>query len=375
MAIQTYTVSYSTDDVTYTALTDVQNITVNIGRQEQLSQYNASTASVSLRYPTGFASPIASLVTGTFVKIVNTTSGKNTLIGTINNVNARYGIPYVGGVGNADFLDFSVECSFARLGRAQGNGYAMGAAVFASQLITASTQSGVNMFYSLASSPDMAGTTVSGTWGDWLNRSLMTTNSRMIDAQNTGVLVVSPFDYTVSAVNFSDTANDASNQVYDQIDFTSLADNYYTQVTVDPEGFAAQTVTQAGAVKPYRTLQTNTFNASTSQATDFANYLLGAYGAQTFAIGSFSCSAEAQNTFKLDQIGAGATSGASSVIGAQVSVAFRGTTFQCIVEGVTISATPAGSRYTYFVSGDALNDYLLLDNAVFGRLDFNRLGY
>jgi hypothetical protein len=63
------------------------------------------------------------------------------------------------------------------------------------------------------------------------------------------------------------------------------------------------------------------------------------------------------------------------VIGAQVSVAFRGTTFQCIVEGVTISATPAGSRYTYFVSGDALNDYLLLDNAVFGRLDFNRLGY
>jgi hypothetical protein len=375
MAIQTYTVSYSTDNVTYTALTNVQNITVNIGRREQLSQYNASTASVSLRYPTGFASPIASLVTGTFIKIVNTTSGKNTLIGTINNVSAKYGIPYVGGVGNADFLDFSVECSFARLGRAQGNNFSISAASFASQLITASTQSGVNMFYSLASSPSMAGTTVSGTWGDWLNRSLMTTNSRMIDAQNTGVLVVSPFDYTVSAVNFSDTANNATNQVYDQIDFTSLADNYYTQVTVDPESFAASRVTKAGAVAPFRALLTNTFNASSAQATDFANYLLNNYSTPSFAIASFSCMAEAQNTFKLDQIGAGATSGASSVVGAQVSVAFRGTTFQCIVEGLTISATPAGSRYTYYVSGADLNAYLILNNAVFGRLNFNKLGY
>jgi hypothetical protein len=85
--------------------------------------------------------------------------------------------------------------------------------------------------------------------------------------------------------------------------------------------------------------------------------------------------AEAQNTFKLDQIGAGATSGASSVVGAQVSVAFRGTTFQCIVEGLTISATPAGSRYTYYVSGADLNAYLILNNAVFGRLNFNKLGY
>ena len=375
MGIQNYTVSYSTDDVTYTALTNVQNITVKIGRQEQLSQYSASTASVSLRYPTGFASPIAALVTGTFIKIVNTTSGKNTLLGTINNVSARYGIPYVGSVGNADYIDLSIECSFARLGRAQAGGYALGAASFGSQLNTASTQSGVTMQYSLASSPDMAGTTVSGTWGDWLNRSLMTTNSRMIDAQNTGVLVVSPFDYTVSAVNFSDATNDATNQVYDQIDFISLADNYYTQVTVDPESYAAQTVTNAGAVKPYRTLQTNTFNASTGQALDFANYLLGNYGSSKFAIGSFSCMAEAQNTFKLDQIGAGVSSGASTMVGAQVSVAFRGTTFQCIVEGVTISATPAGSRYTYFVSGADLNAYLILDNAVFGQLDYNKLGY
>ena len=375
MPIQTYTVSYSTDNVTYTALTNVQNISVSIGRKAQLDQYSASTAQVSLRYPTGYASPIAALVTGTFIKIVNTTSGKNTLSGVINNVSARYGIPYVGSVGNADFLDLSIECSFARLGRAQGGGYSMAANVLAGQLITASTQSGVSMIYTLASSPAMAATTINSTWGDWLNRCLMGTNSRMIDAQTSGVLVLSPFDVTTSAVNFSDTTNNATNQVYDEINFESLADNFYTQVTVTPESFAASTVLKAGAVKPYRTLQTNTFNASVSQGLDFANYLLGNYGTSRFAIGSISCMAEAQNSFKLDQIGSGASSGASSMVGASVSVAFRGTSYPCVVEGVSITATPAGSRYTYYLSGADLNAYLLLGNAIYGRLDFNRLGY
>jgi hypothetical protein len=62
-------------------------------------------------------------------------------------------------------------------------------------------------------------------------------------------------------------------------------------------------------------------------------------------------------------------------VGRQVSVAFRGTTYQCIVEGVTMSASPASSSFTFHLSGADLNAYLILDNAVFGRLDFNKLGY
>jgi hypothetical protein len=61
--------------------------------------------------------------------------------------------------------------------------------------------------------------------------------------------------------------------------------------------------------------------------------------------------------------------------GTQVSVTFRGTTYQCIIEGVTMSATPAGASFTYYVSGADLNAYLILDNATFGKLDSNRLAY
>jgi hypothetical protein len=43
---------------------------------------------------------------------------------------------------------------------------------------------------------------------------------------------------------------------------------------------------------------------------------------------------------------------------------------------VSVTATPAGASYTYYVSGADLNAYLLLDNTSgFGTLDNNRLGY
>ena len=379
MAIQNYAVYYSADGLSFTALTNVNSISVNLGRKAQLDQYGASTATVVLRYPTGYASPIAALVTGTFIQISNSSS-KNTFHGVINNVQVKYGLPYSGGVGNADYVTLSVESTFAQLGRLQGGGYSMIADTAINQVSYARTATNVKVYYEqlaggvLASGPQMAATTISGTWGDWINRFALTLNGRIQDAIGNAITVVSPFTLPVSAINFSDTTNDATNQVYDTIDFESLADNFYTQVTVTPESFGASTVTKVGAVKPYRTLQTNTFNASAAQGADYAAYLLSNYQDSKFAIGSISCLAEAQNVFGLDKIGAG-TAGAASMVGASCSVTFRGSVYNAIVEGVAITATPAGSRYTYYLSGADLNAYLLLNNATFGRLDFNKLGY
>ena len=114
MAVQTYEVAYSTDAITYTALTNVQTLNLNFGRQSQLDQIRAATASFSLRYPNGFTSPIAAMVSGTFIRFRNTTGSAYVLFyGKIANVTARYGIPFSGGVGNADYLDVTCEGQFA----------------------------------------------------------------------------------------------------------------------------------------------------------------------------------------------------------------------------------------------------------------------
>ena len=219
----------------------------------------------------------------------------------------------------------------------------------------------------------MAATTVSGTWGDWVNRALLTVNGRMWDSYAAAVSVFSPYELYTSAITFSDTANNSTNQVYDKIEFASYADNFYTQVIADPESFASATVSTGSA--PYRTYTVNTLNSSTSQATDYANYLLNNYKTASFALTSISCLAEAQNVFKLDQISGASGNQFSTIPGTKVQVQFRGTLFNCVVEGVTLSATPEQSRYTYYLSGADLNAYLLLNDTVYGRLNYNKLGY
>jgi hypothetical protein len=354
----------------------VQNIQFSIGRQAQLDQVKSGVGTIEMRYPTGYASPITALVAGTYIKIENNTgvgTPRIIWVGFVSDVTAQYGIPFAGGVGQADYLTIGIEGGFARFGRMQGNNYAMAADTVANQLTAANTQTGLTLSWTgTTGSPAMAATTVSGTWGDWVARVCQTTNARIREFGNATTLV-SPFNSNVSTINFSDVANNSTNQAYSKINFDSLADNFYTQVTVTPESFGAATVTKSGAAVPYRAYQTNTLNASTSQATDYGNYLLGNYGTARFAISSFTCIAEAQADFQLDVIGA-----SSSIIlsaGTQVAVTFRGTTYQCLIEGVSVTATPAGASYTYYVSGADLNAYLLLNNTTFGTLDYNRLGY
>lgn len=370
---QNYVASYSTDGTTYTDLTNVQDISLSVGRQRQLDPYNASTGTIVMRYPTGYASPITALTSGNFIRITNASSGQFMFYGTINNVEVGYGIPYGGGVGQADFMTITVEGFFARFGRVQGLDYAMASGAVFTQMSTCQTETGLSISASSSVNQVMAATTVSSTWGDWVNKTLVSINGRLWDSYGLSVSVQSPFESFNSAITFSDTTNNATNQVYDQINFGSYADNFYTQVTVDPESFAAQTV-QTGSA-PFRTLNMNTFNSSTSQATDYANYLLANYKTQGFALLSISCLAEAQNTFELDSVSGYSGTQFSTTPGTKVSVVFRGTTFNCVVEGVTMTATPESSRYTYYLSGADLNAYLLLDNTVFGTLDNNKLGY
>ena len=65
----------------------------------------------------------------------------------------------------------------------------------------------------------------------------------------------------------------------------------------------------------------------------------------------------------------------ASYMGMRIVVVFRGTTFNCIIEGVTITATPESSRYTFTLSSAEQNNYFILNDTVFGTLDYNKLGY
>ena len=386
MAVQNYTVEYGRASTGRTALTNVQNITVNVGRQAQLDQYNASSATITMRYPTGYASPIADLVPGTPIRIINSADSRFVFFGRIDNVQATYGIPYAGGVGNADYLAISCVGALATWGRTGTSSYAISADTIIGQMsaVYGSWTLLAAYYFSGSVSPSMSATTVTSNFADWLNKVALTRNARIndIDQATTGVPSVDDFPlpalydpfYQQGAltVQMSDTTNNATNQIYDQITFTSLADNFYTQAIVAPEAFGVQSAS-TGA-NPLKTLTINTLSPSASSALDYANYLLNNYKTPKVAISSISCLANAQNTMKLDDLGLGANTPGEQ-IGRVLNVAFRGTTYPSVIEGYTFNATPGEARYTYYVSGADLNAYLILDDATFGRLDFNKLGY
>lgn len=171
--------------------------------------------------------------------------------------------------------------------------------------------------------------------------------------------------FDVSTINFSDTTNNATNQVYKEIQFTTSAQDYFTQIVVKPVGLASQEAIAFDAVEPYRSYQITTQDATTEQAKNLAEYLANNYSSQTPEIAVIKCLAEAQNTPKLTEID----------LADKVTVTFRGQTYTMIIEGIEISATPEASEYTFYVSPADRNAYLILDDTTFGRLDFNKLGF
>jgi len=382
LGLQSYSVSYSTDSVNYTALTNVQSIYLSIGVQAQLDQLRANTGTIEIRYPSGYASPIAQLVQGTYIKIMNNTNPAAAYllwVGRISDITVKYGIPYASNVGNADYLTISVEGSFASLGRMAGNDYSMAAGTLATQLTTAGTQTGLAIGWLGSSSQAGAAATINGTWADWLAKTALSANARMWNTKDNSlfdITIVSPFYQYTTQNYFSDVKPQPEvTASYDEIIFEGYADNYYTQVSVDPDGLATQTVTLSGATNPLRTYVVNTNNATTGQALDFANYLLANYSTPELAISSVSCIAEAQTLDMLLDKFAGVTQSFARTPGVRTRVEFRGTIYQCIIEGVTMSATPAGARFTFYLSGADLNQYLILDDLFYGKLNSNKLGY
>jgi hypothetical protein len=58
-----------------------------------------------------------------------------------------------------------------------------------------------------------------------------------------------------------------------------------------------------------------------------------------------------------------------------VTVNWRGTDYYAVIEGIEVSATPTTAYYTFYLSAEQTIDYLVLNDSVLGRLDYNKLGF
>jgi hypothetical protein len=163
---------------------------------------------------------------------------------------------------------------------------------------------------------------------------------------------------------------------YEQIQFRSSADNYYTSVTITPEAVASQTSTTG--VTPIYGWNKDTVDYSTSQALSHAQWVLNNFQSkdQTIASITFTDVQQVPRDYPPPNNFNGAViSVIQEPIGTLGNVSFRGDNFNTILEGMSISATPEQTRCTVYMSGQDTNAYLILNNATFGTLDNNKLGF
>jgi hypothetical protein len=361
----------------FVELSNVQQVSINAGRQALLDNFSAATATVTIRYPNGYTSPISELVPGTVIKIEATelgTVGPVMVVfrGFISDVQVAYGIPYAGGVGPADYLTINCESILAKLSRASGNGYGMAAATVINQLSAMTGQTNIGcVAYGSSTYTNVGGATVSGSWADWLNQLASTLGARLTDGLNVGFVSYDP-TLQINAMSFSDspTGNDVQ---FNAIDFDSLAQNYFTQITVDPESYAEVTVSNIPAGETARNYTVNTYSGSNGQASDLAYFYLGQFSDPKLGISALSVNMNDDTADGLFDLWYSVLN--DTPVGYTVDVEFRGSTLPCIIEGFAVSATPQSQMMTFYVSDASLNNFLILDDATFGQLDYNRLGF
>ncbi len=341
---------------TYTELPYVLALAVDVGRRALLDTFNPSEATFTYRRIDS-STPVPQI--GDRIYLVDYVTGS-----TAQQIAQNNDLLFVGIVRDAAIQyapsskEDTVATSFAH----------SALATYVSNLATAASYS--IPLYNAGASEDLHAQDWTGSAADLLRLIANTVYGRLVELDQAVALLAK--NYTQTATwKFSDTAS-GTYQVYDDIVYESLADNYYTEIVINYP--IDQTSTQGSG---QRVLSLDTISRNATNAATVGTYYKNTFSSPVMGLAAISAKASAQSTFRLAKVSTlGAYQGGIyNCVGTQLEVDFRGQTLTVIIEGFSISADPSDSRYTFYVSPGDLNSYLVLDNTTLGRLDFNKLGF
>jgi len=367
---------------TWFTLGDITDVSIFRGRRLQVDDYSVDSCTITALYPASWTTaPKLGDQISVYVHRPGPVPGHDDwsmFIGRIRDVRIDYGF-----VTNADIATIECEGLQADWGRAQLNSKVLTQKLTGEQALDVAITAGLS-FSSFYSRSTASGQTYTGNAWELLNDLVRTEEARLFSRLYDPLDMRSAFymlfygrnrQLDPSAQPFNDgtyTANFWDGK-YDAIEFRSSADNYYNQVTITPLSVAAQTATLAAT--PIFAWQKDTLDFSTSQASDHALWTLNNYQTKNSTLASISALDREQGLTPTGGENITLLSSAENAIGTRFAVGFRGTQYQVICEGVQITADPNQTRVTFYFSGADTNSYLVLDNAVFGKLDQNKLGF
>ena len=341
-------------------ITSILSFNCSSGRQSKTDVYASGTASFTVRNPQDLP---ASVVMEALVSCG--ANGRSLFSGYVTNIQFNYGM-----VTNEDTCTISLEGYLSFLGRGYLDNFALtgGTTGAEANRIGTSLSGSAKTISNIGTSSLTDTSSYTGAAQNILTTLVSQEQGRLQEGsgqlyffgrsylQNPAASPYFFFDF-----KFTDTNPGTTGVAYNAVNFASSTDNYFTQTTITPASVAPQFAGNGS-----RNLQLSTYDPTTTQADNLAKYALNEFNSNTSVPQSISTKNSLDSA--MDPI-------EMLLVGWQLPIIFRGTTYQTIIEGWTISANPEDIFYTFYVSGFEQNNYLKLDDAVFGRLDYNKLGF
>jgi len=372
-------VSFATS-TSFTTLPSVEQISISNGRRRQIDDYGVDQLTVESIFPSSWTvtpklgdNIIAWVYTNAYPAYPSYNYWKM-FQGRITNVEVKYGM-----VTNQDSVTITAEGLQADLGRTQINGYSVISAKTDVQVFDIANSVGVYVGPNSGMSTGSA-QTYTGNLKAFVDTEIRTEQGRLrstptgpttldmgtLDFVGRGALLTG---LAVTPEWTDGTLTTTTNYKYQQVKFKSASEDYYNSVTVQPLGLASQTSTSS--TTPIYSYVPDSYDVSTSQALSLAQYLRFKYDTTNSTPRELGFLISQQTTgnavLMLNLV--------SAFLGLEIEIVLRGVRYYCIIEGVNIQATPDDTRILFYVSSNETNDYLILDNAVYGKLDNNRLGF
>lgn len=344
-------------------LADIIAFNWKTGRESKSSNFAAGAGSLTVRNPGNIPAQIVmeALVT---VSI----NGTQVAAGYVTNIAYDYGIN-----SNEDTATISLEGYLSFIGRGYLKNFLFGGGTTGYE----ATRLGNAITGSAATIVDVG--TRSNTYGpdyksgdaQTLLAQLVATEQGRLHEGSTSLsfygrdVLLDASTAPLSLSHFAITDNDpATNGIaYETVTFASLTDNYFTQVTIDPNPVA---VKQAGTGK--RNLQISSVDDSEEQAQDLANYVLAEFDNNGKTPVSVSTRNSAQWALDPAKV-------ANAGVAYRLPITLRGVTYQTIIEGWAIAASPSDVAYTFYVSGFEQNNFFILDDLIYGVLNSGQLSF
>lgn len=370
---------------TYTSLTGIQSVSVSRGRQRFQDNFPQTSCVIELIPANSYALPLA---VGQFIDVRDTNSASSPcyFAGVITDVSRKFQMPFNAGTGAApaDRITITATGTIGALGKTSFTNFSVTNNTAVSQIFGACQTNGIFCSILSPSSTKTSAQTFTGGALDLVNTLLRTCQFFIDDIDLKRVVFEGLIDYLTVIFPagqgnldfvFSDAGTIGASK-FTNLEYLSSIQNVFSEVEVVPAGLATQTATSGSP--PYNTLVYNTFNENTLDANNLAQFILATQNlvaVTPFSIGTNTFVAPTcTNVSRLTTVDVLTAPVKTMNLGSAVTVEFRGTTVEAQIQGINTTFYPDHAAVQLYLS-PSLGAQFILDNATFGVLDQNKLGF